>query len=181
MSENENFKEQANEEQKLIQNQNYNSEQFNDSNQHPNQPFNNIQQPLINSEDIQINLNQNEILPSYQSQNNIENKTIQENKIYIPPPFINEQNTMNNIPNNINPQQNIEINQNINGNFQNNNNYNIPYNNPQMNYQPNYQQNNALQVNNRKQKCCCCYCGRYDTIAASLGIICGFFILCIII
>ena len=111
------------------------------------------------------------------------NFPVQENKIYIPPPFTNEPNTMNNIPNNINPQQNIEINQNINGNFQNNNNYNISYNNPQMNYQPNYQQNNALQVNNVKQKCCCCYCycGYYDKLASILGIICGFFILCIII
>ena len=172
MSENKNFNGQINEELLLNQNQNNNIGQYNNSNQNPNHPFNNIQEPLINSENIQINLNQNGILSSYQSNNNIEDKTNQENQISISPPFTNDQNNMNNFPNNNNIQQNIEMNQNINGNFQNNNNYNNPYNNPQMNYQPNFQQNNALQAQTRNNNRCCRY-KPYECAAIILGTMIG--------
>ena len=52
MTENENFKLQMNKELQLNQSQNNNFGQNNDYNQHQNQPFNNIQEPLINNENI---------------------------------------------------------------------------------------------------------------------------------
>ena len=76
----ENFKGQGNNEVQLIPSSNANYGQYIDSNQH-----NNIQEPFINNENIQINPNQNEISEPYQSQNNIENKTNQQNKFSISP------------------------------------------------------------------------------------------------
>ena len=148
MTENENFKLQMNKELQLNQSQNNNFGQNNDYNQHQNQPFNNIQEPLINNENIQINLNQKGMPSSYQSQNNIEDKTNQPNALPLIPPLKEEQNNQNFIQNN-NIQQNIEINQNINGNFQNT--------------------DNALQIQTRKN-ICRQKCTRYDFVAAFLGI-----------
>ena len=70
-------KDQGNKEAQLIQNNN--NAYYNDSNQHINQPFNNIKDPLTNNENIQINLNPNEISSPFQSQNNTVNITSQPN------------------------------------------------------------------------------------------------------
>ena len=158
----ENFKDKGNNEDQLIPSSNANYGQYIDSNQH-----NNIQEPFINSENIQINLNQNEISEPYQSQNNIEDNTNQQNKFSISPPFTNNTNNENN-------QQIIEINKNRNDNFQNNqvtNNYNNAYHNYQMNnYQPNFPPNNSLQAQQSKRPCC----GSFECIAVFVGCVCGF-------
>ena len=146
MIENENFKLQMNKELQLNQSQNNNFGQNNDYNQHQNQPFNNIQEPLINNENIQINLNQKGMPSSYQYQNNIEDKTNQPNVLSLK----EEQNNQNFIQNN-NIQQNREINQNINGNSQN---------------------NNALQIQTRKN-ICPQKCTPLDFVATFLGIAAG--------
>ena len=77
-----NFKDKRDKEE-LIQNNNY--RYYNDSNQHLNQPFNNIQDPLTSNENIQVNLNQ-------------------QNQYLLSPPFTDEENNQNIIQNNNNIQ-----------------------------------------------------------------------------
>ena len=136
------------------------------SNLNQNQGFQNIHDPLINNENIQIN--PNEISLPVQHQNNIDDET---NKKYtIPAPFTNDvnipslltnddKNNQNSIPltnaqinqnsiisNNNNIQKNIQMNQNINNNFQNNQNINNNFQNNQ-NFNGNLNYNQSLNNN----------------------------------
>ena len=137
-------KDQGNKEAQLIQNNN--NAYYNDSNQHINQPFNNIKDPLTNNENIQINLNQ-------------------QNQYSLSHPFTDNENN-----------NNIQQNANTNENFQNNaisNSYN-PNNYLQMNSQPNFQQNQVNQVQERNRRCKCTYLDIVAAIMG--GILGGFII-----
>lgn len=112
-----------------------------------------------NKED-QLIPNPNEISEPYQYQNYTEDKTNQQNKFSIPPPFVNNENN----------QQKIEINQNNFQNNQINNNYNNPYPNYQMDCQPNIPPNNDLQVRQNAKPCC----GPLECLAVVAGCIFGF-------
>ena len=125
-----NFNGLGNNENQLIPNQNNNYGQYINSNLNQNQGFNNSQEPLINNENIQINIDEIS-LPVQSQNNNIDDET---NKKYsIPPPFTNDENSQNIIisNNNNNIQQNIEINQNLDINLQNNQNINNNFPNNQ--------------------------------------------------
>ena len=156
----ENFKDLENKEDQLILNPNINYGKYNDCNQQQNKQFNNIQDPVKN---IQMYPNSNEISEPYLYENNKEDKTSQQNKNFLPPPFVNNENN----------QQKIEINQNRNGNFQNNqigNNYNNPYPNYQRDYQPNIPPNNDIQIRQKAKPCC----GPLECLAVLAGCIFGF-------
>ena len=134
----------------LIQNQNNNIGRSN----------NNINEPLIKDDIIQINKNENEISLSKPSQNNINDNNNQQNNINL----INNEINQNNINQNNNP-QNIGINQNNNlSNF-----------NSQMNYQVNPNSDevyNPLAV----EETACISCCSHGIRAALFGCGCAWFV-----
>ena len=114
-----------------------------------NQASNNIQEPLINNENLQLNLD--EISLPVLSQNNLDDEANQ--KISIPPPFTNdeinqnindEMNNNNSIP--PTPFANNDINQNMINYYNNNNQKNNEMNqNLGINIQNNQNVNNNIQ------------------------------------